>query len=59
SAIAGGLAFTTLLTLFLTPCLLVLGARVSAKSKIRKYKRQQKKLLAQMARENEQVPQTG
>jgi multidrug efflux pump len=29
SAIAGGLAFTTLLTLFLTPCLLVLGARVS------------------------------
>ncbi|MEE9319821.1 MAG: efflux RND transporter permease subunit [Granulosicoccus sp.] len=30
SAIAGGLAFTTLLTLFLTPCLLVLGARVTA-----------------------------
>lgn len=30
SAIAGGLAFTTLLTLFLTPCLLVLGARTSA-----------------------------
>jgi len=29
SAIAGGLAFTTLLTLFLTPCLLVLGAQVS------------------------------
>lgn len=29
SAIAGGLAFTTLLTLFLTPCLLVLGAKVS------------------------------
>lgn len=27
SAIAGGLAFTTLLTLFLTPCLLVLGAK--------------------------------
>lgn len=27
SAIAGGLAFTTLLTLFLTPCLLVLGVR--------------------------------
>ncbi len=26
-AIAGGLAFTTLLTLFLTPCLLVLGVR--------------------------------
>jgi len=26
SAIAGGLAFTTFLTLFLTPCLLVLGA---------------------------------
>ncbi|WP_275975285.1 efflux RND transporter permease subunit [Alkalimarinus coralli] len=30
SAIAGGLAFATLLTLFLTPCLLVLGANVSA-----------------------------
>ena len=29
SAIAGGLAFTTLLTLFLTPCLLVLGANAS------------------------------
>jgi len=29
SAIAGGLAFTTLLTLFLTPCLLVLGVRTS------------------------------
>lgn len=27
SAISGGLAFTTLLTLFLTPCLLVLGVR--------------------------------
>jgi len=31
SAIAGGLAFTTLLTLFLTPCLLVLGARMAAR----------------------------
>ena len=30
SAIAGGLAFTTLLTLFLTPCLLVLGVRSRA-----------------------------
>ncbi len=30
SAIAGGLAFATLLTLFLTPCLLVMGANVSA-----------------------------
>lgn len=29
SAIAGGLAFATLLTLFLTPCLLVMGANVS------------------------------
>lgn len=29
SAIAGGLAFATVLTLFLTPCLLVLGAKVS------------------------------
>jgi len=39
SAIAGGLAFTTLLTLFLTPCLLVLGAKVSAYRTIRKHKR--------------------
>lgn len=30
SAIAGGLAFATLLTLFLTPCLLVMGANMSA-----------------------------
>ena len=29
SAIAGGLGFATLLTLFLTPCLLVLGANIS------------------------------
>jgi len=36
SAIAGGLAFTTLLTLFLTPSLLVLGARVSAWIRTRK-----------------------
>ena len=43
SAIAGGLAFTTLLTLFLTPCLLVLGAKVTASRKIRKMKRQQKR----------------
>jgi len=34
STIAGGLAFTTLLTLFLTPCLLVLGARTSARVRI-------------------------
>ncbi len=40
SAIAGGLAFTTLLTLFLTPCLLVLGAKVSAILRIRKLKKQ-------------------
>jgi len=40
SAIAGGLAFTTLLTLFLTPCLLVLGAKVSARRKVKKLKRQ-------------------
>lgn len=43
SAIAGGLAFTTLLTLFLTPCLLVLGAKVSAKRTIRKHKRELKR----------------
>ncbi len=36
SAIAGGLAFTTLLTLFLTPCLLVLGERVSMRLARRK-----------------------
>ncbi len=50
SAIAGGLAFTTLLTLFLTPCLLVLGAKVSAKRTIRKHKKKlarQQKLKVQ------------
>jgi multidrug efflux pump len=31
SAVAGGLAFATLLTLILTPCLLILGAKVSAR----------------------------
>ena len=41
SAIAGGLAFTTLLTLFLTPCLLVLGARVTARRTIRRLQRKQ------------------
>lgn len=46
SAIAGGLAFTTLLTLFLTPCLLVLGAKVSARRKIRKLKRNQRLVAA-------------
>ena len=49
SAIAGGLAFTTLLTLFLTPCLLVLGAKVSAWRKIRKLKRAQKRSVAAAA----------
>jgi len=49
SAIAGGLAFTTLLTLFLTPCLLVLGAKVSASRTIRKHKRQAKVLARQTA----------
>jgi multidrug efflux pump len=33
SAIAGGLSFATVLTLLLTPCLLVLGANVSQKVK--------------------------
>ncbi len=43
SAIAGGLAFTTLLTLFMTPCLLVLGARVSERfSRKRKSKEKNK-----------------
>jgi multidrug efflux pump len=34
SAIAGGLAFTTLLTVFLTPCRVLLGARFSKKRKV-------------------------
>lgn len=38
SAIAGGLAFATLLTLFLTPCLLVMGANVSSYLKQKKAK---------------------
>ncbi len=46
SAIAGGLAFTTLLTLFLTPCLLVLGAKVSASIKVRKHKKAARKASA-------------
>jgi multidrug efflux pump len=39
SAIAGGLAFTTLLTLFLTPCLLVLGATVGDRIRERRLRR--------------------
>ncbi len=39
SAIAGGLAFTTFLTLIMTPCLLVLGARTSAWLTIRRHKK--------------------
>lgn len=42
SAIAGGLAFTTFLTLFLTPSLLVLGARFRAKRTIRQHRRKLK-----------------
>ncbi len=34
SAIAGGLSFATVLTLVLTPCLLVFGAQISAKLKL-------------------------
>lgn len=49
SAIAGGLAFTTLLTLFLTPCLLVLGARVSARTRIRRFERAKKRRLEALA----------
>lgn len=41
SAIAGGLAFTTLLTLFLTPCLLVLGDRVANRLSRKRRQRQQ------------------
>ncbi|MBX2837674.1 MAG: efflux RND transporter permease subunit [Gammaproteobacteria bacterium] len=49
SAIAGGLAFTTLLTLFLTPCLLVLGAKVSAARTIRKHKPRMRALAGKSA----------
>jgi len=49
SAIAGGLAFTTLLTLFLTPCLLVLGAKVNAIRTIRKHKRRTSALARRSA----------
>jgi len=53
SAIAGGLAFTTLLTLFLTPCLLVLGARFSAKRTIKRNSRAKDALTrAKMATES-------
>jgi len=41
SAIAGGLAFTTLLTLLLTPSLLVLGAKVTAWRTIRRINKRQ------------------
>ena len=34
SAIAGGLAFATILTLVLTPCLLVLGDRLPGRRKV-------------------------
>ncbi len=37
SAIAGGLSFATLLTLFLTPCLLVLGEKMSRRSAVSLY----------------------
>ncbi len=43
SAIAGGLAFTTLLTLFLTPCLLVLGNSVATRLAQRRARRQQER----------------
>jgi multidrug efflux pump len=39
SAIAGGLTFATLLTLVLTPCLLLLGARVSDRRAARRARR--------------------
>ena len=38
SAVAGGLAFATLLTLVLTPCMLLLGHQVSSFRKARKSK---------------------
>jgi len=47
SAIAGGLSFATVLTLFLTPCLLVLGER-------RAYRKQQQKV-----QQAEQLPAAG
>ena len=39
AAVAGGLAFATLLTLFLTPCMLVLGDRVGAAIRRRQARR--------------------
>jgi multidrug efflux pump len=42
TAVAGGLAFSTLLTLVLTPCLLVLGANMGEKYRVRKADKQQK-----------------
>lgn len=55
SAIAGGLGFTTLLTLLLTPCLLVLGANVSDSMAARKERRQ----LRRMEQRAELIDQTG
>ena len=37
TAIAGGLTFATVLTLFFTPCLLVLGERMSTRFKRKKH----------------------
>ncbi len=49
SAIAGGLAFTTLLTLFLTPCLLVLGDRAASRLAQRRSRRLQMRQLVKRA----------
>lgn len=54
SAIAGGLAFTTLLTLLLTPSLLVLGAKVTAWRTIRRIRKTQ-----QLATQAGVAPQAG
>ena len=52
SAIAGGLAFTTLLTLFMTPCLLVLGARISAGIQSRRQKRHEHRAQTALQRQH-------
>ncbi|WP_416395028.1 efflux RND transporter permease subunit [Allohahella sp. A8] len=47
SAIAGGLTLATLLTLLLTPCLLMLGENVSAARKRRREAREQRRLVSE------------
>jgi multidrug efflux pump len=43
AAISGGLAFATVLTLFLTPCMLVLGDKVQARGRARRQRRAERR----------------